>query len=134
LTLFRVLRLGETIYLQTPMERVAESIQRLSRFILRAKVTLNDASDELIRIGLAGETAPALLAAQGLPVPERDNGLVQSDDVAVIRIPGPTPRFELLGPFEPLRSALGGTRAPGRARQRRRLDPARHPGRPAERL
>ncbi|NVZ10606.1 folate-binding protein YgfZ [Allochromatium humboldtianum] len=125
LTLFRVLRLGETIYLQTPMERVTESIQRLSRFILRAKVTLNDASDELIRIGLAGETAPALLAAQGLPVPERDNGLVQSDDVAVIRIPGPTPRFELIGPFEPLRrlwEALAPQATPANAADWTRLD------------
>ena len=125
LTLFRALRLGETIYLQTPMERVTESIQRLSRFILRAKVTLNDASDELIRIGLAGETAPALLAAQGLPVPERDNGLVQSDDVAVIRIPGPTPRFELIGPFEPLRrlwEALAPQATPANAADWTRLD------------
>lgn len=125
LTLFRVLRLGETIYLQTPMERVAESIQRLSRFILRAKVTLNDAGDELIRIGLAGETAADLLAAQGLPAPELGNGLGETDGIAVIRLPGPTPRFELLGPFEPLRTlweALAPQAAPANATDWTRLD------------
>ncbi|MGQ9831206.1 MAG: CAF17-like 4Fe-4S cluster assembly/insertion protein YgfZ [Thermochromatium sp.] len=124
-TLFRALHLGETFYLQTPMERVAESIQRLSRFILRAKVRLSDASDELIRLGLAGETAPELLAAQGLPVPERDNGLAQRDEVAVIRIPGPRPRFELLGPFAPLRAlweALVPKAAPANAADWTRLD------------
>ncbi|WP_336511377.1 folate-binding protein [Allochromatium tepidum] len=125
LTLFRVLRLGETIYLQTPGERVAESIQRLSRFILRAKVTLSDAGDELVRIGLAGETAAELLAAQGLPAPAPANGLAQSDEIAVIRIPGPTPRFELLGPFEPLRTlweALAPQAAPANAADWTRLD------------
>ncbi|QGU32566.1 YgfZ/GcvT domain-containing protein [Thermochromatium tepidum] len=125
LTLFRVLRLGETLYLQTPLERVAETIQRLSRFILRAKVSLSDAGNELIRIGLAGATAAELLAAQGLPTPERDNGLAQSGEIAVIRIPGATPRFELLGPFEPLRrlwEVLAPQAAPANAVDWTRLD------------
>jgi tRNA-modifying protein YgfZ len=125
LTLFRAVRLGETVYLQTPMERVADSIQRLSRFILRAKVTLNDASDELIRVGLAGATAPDLLAAQGLPAPELDNGLAQFGELAVIRIPGTTPRFEILGPFAPMRAlweAFAPQAAPANAADWTRLD------------
>ncbi|MTW20612.1 YgfZ/GcvT domain-containing protein [Allochromatium palmeri] len=125
LTLFRAMRLGETVYLQAPLERVAASLQHLSRFILRAKVTLSDASDELVRLGLAGETAPDLLAAQGLPAPELDNGLAQSDEIAVIRIPGATPRFEILGPFAPLRAlweALAPQAAPANAADWTRLD------------
>ena len=51
---FRVLRLGDTIYLQLPRERVPETLKRLRLFVLRAKVTLEDASDALVRIGIAG--------------------------------------------------------------------------------
>ena len=126
LTLFRVMRLGdEILYLQTPRERVTASIQRLSRFILRAKVTLSDTCAARTCIGLAGDTAPELLAAQGLPIPERDNGLAQSGEVAVIRLPSTTPRFELIGPVAPLRvcwEALALQATPANATDWTRLD------------
>lgn len=103
LTLFHALRLGDTIYLQAPRERITDSLQRLSRFILRAQVTLTNASETLIRIGVAGDSAPALLAAQGLPIPERDYGLAQTAEIAVMRLPSIQPRFELIGAFELMR-------------------------------
>jgi folate-binding protein YgfZ len=125
LAIFRVMRLGETIYLQTPAERLPDIIQRLSRFILRSKVTLTDASDELVRVGLAGETAHTLLASQDLPAPEHDNDLAQAGEVSVIRIQDPIPRFELLAPFErmrPLWEALAPRAAPANARDWTLLD------------
>jgi len=102
---FRVLRLGDTIYLQLPRERVQETLKRLRLFVLRAKVTLEDASDTLVRIGIVGDGAPDRLAAQGLGLPERDGDLVTTGEVTVLRLPSPSPRFELLGPAEDL-SAL----------------------------
>jgi folate-binding protein YgfZ len=45
-------------------------LKRLKMFILRAKVTARDASDENVRLVLAGPAAPAALAAAGLALPE----------------------------------------------------------------
>lgn len=97
--ILRVLRIKETIYLQTEAERLPALQERLSRFILRSQVTLADASDELIRIGLAGEEAPRLLAEQGLAVLGRENDLALCGPFALIRLPDPVPRFEILGPM-----------------------------------
>ncbi len=47
LAVFRVMKLGDSIYLQTAAERLPDLIKRLSIFILRSKVTISDASDDL---------------------------------------------------------------------------------------
>lgn len=99
LAILRVIGIEETIYLQTEAERLHELQQRLSRFVLRSQVTLTDANDELIRIGLAGDDAPQLLAAQGLAVLGRENDLALCGPLALIRLPDPVPRFEILGPY-----------------------------------
>jgi tRNA-modifying protein YgfZ len=94
---FRVLRLGDTIYLQLPRERLPDSLKRLRLYVLRAKVTLEDASDTLIRIAIAGDCAAAALARLGLVIPERDEDLATTDGVSLLRLPSPIPRFELIG-------------------------------------
>ncbi|EGV29722.1 folate-binding protein YgfZ [Thiorhodococcus drewsii AZ1] len=103
LALFRMIRCGDTLYLQMPAERVPDILKRLSIFVLRSKVTLADASETCIRIGLAGADAPRRLADQDLPVPEMENGVTVSDELTLIRLPGDVPRFEILGPFDPIR-------------------------------
>ncbi|MGE5154207.1 MAG: YgfZ/GcvT domain-containing protein [Bdellovibrio bacteriovorus] len=94
---FRVLRLGDTIYLQLPRERVPDSLKRLKLYVLRAKVTLEDASDTLVRIGIAGECAASALARLGLGIPDREEDLATTNGVSVLRLPSPAPRFELIG-------------------------------------
>jgi tRNA-modifying protein YgfZ len=112
LALFRVLRLGDAIMLQLPRERVADTLKRLRLFVMRAKVTLVDESDGPIRIGIAGSGAVGALAALGLALPELDNALAMTDEVTVLRLPAPVPRFELIGPFERL-APLWDALAPG---------------------
>jgi tRNA-modifying protein YgfZ len=99
LAVFRVMKLGDSIYLQTAAERLPDLIKRLSIFILRSKVTISDASNDLARVGIAGDRAPVLLAELGLPTPEHDNDLATCGEVTLIRIPGARPRFEILGPI-----------------------------------
>jgi len=99
---FRVLRLGDAIYVQLPRERLPDTLKRLRRYVLRAKVTLEDASDALVRIGIAGDCAEERLAGQGLGLPERAEDLVTSGEVTVLRLPSPSPRFELIGPVDAL--------------------------------
>jgi folate-binding protein YgfZ len=95
---FRVLRLDDTFYLQLPRAALPAMHKRLKMFVLRAQVTVEDASDTLACIGLAGDCAPGLLAGTFPDLPGRDHGLGRAGELAVIRVPGPTPRFEVLGP------------------------------------
>ncbi|QIK37509.1 folate-binding protein YgfZ [Caldichromatium japonicum] len=125
IALFRAMRLGETFYLQAPAELIAPTLERLRRFVLRSKLSLNEASAALVRIGVAGHSAADLLSRQGLPIPERDNGLERYDALALIRLPAPVPRFELLGPFAEISAlwqALIPQASPAQAGDWRRLD------------
>jgi folate-binding protein YgfZ len=99
---FRVLRLGDAVYLQLPRERLPDALKRLRLYVLRAKVALEDASDTLIRIAIAGHCAEEALARLGLGVPVRDEDLETTDGVSVLRLPSPSPRFELIGPIDAL--------------------------------
>ncbi|MBK5963176.1 folate-binding protein YgfZ [Thiocystis minor] len=112
---FRVMRIADTLYLQTPAERSPDALKRLRIFILRSKVVLEDASNDLIRIGIAGDRLADLLAGQGLILPERDNDCASDETLSVIRLPGAIPRCEILGPFAaigPLWDQLAGQATP----------------------
>ncbi len=101
---FLVMRVGDTFYLQMPAERVPDLLKRLRTFVLRSRVTIDEASDDLVRIAIAGDCAAAAVSACGLPVPDSENGLAVAGEIAVVRLPGPTPRIEIIGPPEPLRA------------------------------
>jgi folate-binding protein YgfZ len=105
---FRVLRLDDVFYLQLPRVVLPAALKRLRMFVLRAKVTVEDASDSLVCIGLAGACAPGLLAEHIPNIPASDHGMTQANGVAVVRIPGPTPRFEILGPVTAIEPLWGG--------------------------
>lgn len=100
LATFRLFRLGDSICLQLPRERLAPVLQRLRMFVLRAKVTVDDASDELIQVGLAGECALGILG--DLAAPDVD-GVIQRDGLCAVRLPGKCPRFLLAGRSDTVR-------------------------------
>ncbi len=103
LACFRLFRRGETTYLELPQELVAPTLTRLRKYVLRAKVTLEDASHRLVRFGVAGLHAEAVLTNQFGAIPEVINSVIYTTgnwpDITVIRLPGITPRFELHGPL-----------------------------------
>ena len=90
------------LFAQLPAEQLANTIKRLSMFVLRSKVTLSDASDALARAGVAGDCAPDLLAGLVGTLPEETWGTVTEDGITVLRLPGDRPRFELIGPEQPM--------------------------------
>lgn len=57
------------LLLVLPTEITATVIQRLRRFVLRSKLTLEDVTAQWLRLGLAGPDAGAALAAAGLAPP-----------------------------------------------------------------
>jgi folate-binding protein YgfZ len=84
------------LYLQFPRELLAGIQKRLKMYVLRSKVTIDDASDSLVHFGIAGPQAAALLEGAGLPLPDTAYATSLDDDGIVIRMPGETPRFQIL--------------------------------------
>jgi folate-binding protein YgfZ len=109
LATFRVVRIDGAIYLQLPASILDAVLRRLRMFVMRSQVALADASDDLIAIGLSGNCAPALLEARLGALPDRENAMVRSRNLLAIRMPGPAPRYQVLGPepeMEPLWDTL----------------------------
>lgn len=101
LAAFRLFEREGAIYLQLPRDVLPAILKRLRMFVMRAEVTLDDASDELVCVGLAGDCAPDLLPG---PAPADDNATVQAGEFTLIRIPGDRPRFELIAPSEAMQA------------------------------
>ncbi|AHK79548.1 glycine cleavage system protein T [Ectothiorhodospira haloalkaliphila] len=98
---FRLFKRGETYYLRLPREQVESTLKRLSMFILRAKVTLEDAGDALVRVGVSGPHAvEQLQATLGKAPPEAVDQVIHERGVTVLRVPGLHPRFEVYGELD----------------------------------
>jgi folate-binding protein YgfZ len=93
----RLFRRGEDIYLALPAVLKAVVLKRLSMYVLRAKVKLTDAGDELSLLGLIGADAQPLLTGAGVPAPAQVNGLATAGGIQAIRMYGET-RYLLCGP------------------------------------
>ncbi|SEP67114.1 hypothetical protein SAMN05421693_10329 [Ectothiorhodospira magna] len=98
---FRLFNRGDAFYLRLPREQVETVLKRLSMYVLRAKVTLEDAGDAFIPLGLSGPHGETLLKdALGGDIPTQANACTRHDSITIIRIPGHHPRFELYGDLE----------------------------------
>jgi folate-binding protein YgfZ len=96
LGLFRIFRSGDSFYLRLPADTLDVVLQRLRMFVLRSKVTLEDASEAFIRIGVSGGKAPGLLASvTGQAAPESVSAVTRTGELTILRVPGLQPRFEV---------------------------------------
>lgn len=90
--------------MQLPRELQAGIQKRLSIYVLRSRVRLADSGDALIRIGLSGEQAQALVLEAVNEVPSMKEGVpsklgaVQGDSAVVLRLAAD--RFELVTSME----------------------------------
>lgn len=98
LAIFLACRRGASYYLQLPASLAEPTFRRLRMFILRAKVQLDPADGELLRLGLSGPKTESLVTGLLGSFPADHYHVVQSGTVTAIRLPGPHPRVELLAP------------------------------------
>jgi len=107
-TLMRLFRRGEDIYLAMPAGLKATALKRLAMYVLRSKVTLADAGSELGCLGLTGEGAATLLAQADIPVPARINDVTSLETLQVLRLYGEdVPRYVLYGSEDRLSTLKG---------------------------
>ena len=84
------------LYLQLD-SRLAEAItKRLRMYVLRSKVVVEDISASTVRLGIAGHDAGVALSSLFPAVPAAAHEITSGDNGVLIRLPGPTPRFELI--------------------------------------
>jgi len=86
LAVFDQWRDGDAICLQLPREILAPVMKRLSMFVLRAKVRLDDASDRWVAFGLVGPGSEQLLRASFGEAPAIGQACV-ADGVRINRLP-----------------------------------------------
>lgn len=108
---FRVFSIDNDFVLQMPVDTHGLLLKRLPMYVLMSKVSVDDASDELVRIGVAGASAEELLANQLGTVPAEEGKGASLGGVHLFRLPGNTPRFEILGGFEVISSLWDGLAA-----------------------
>ncbi|TXH06395.1 MAG: folate-binding protein [Nevskiaceae bacterium] len=93
---------GDDVLIELPRSVLPAVLKRLRLYVLRARLTLDDVSDAMPPLGLAGPQAAALLAAQGLTVPLAPQQCCRAGGRIVLRRLGDTPRYTLYGPPEAL--------------------------------
>ncbi|MBT3308973.1 MAG: folate-binding protein YgfZ [Gammaproteobacteria bacterium] len=105
LALFRVTRVAEDRFLLILPRDLVEGVEKkLQMFIFRSKVTINNLSEDAVRIGLSGPKAEAQLSAvaEASPLPSEVDSAVITDKCTIVRLrPGPHPRFLVVTEAEP---------------------------------
>lgn len=105
LALFRLIMQSDNYFLVLPLERLQATLNRLKMFVLRSKVTLEDASHEIGVLGLAGSKATSAVNTLVATAPSQVDDSVSVDSLSVIRTPGEPPRYTLIGDYQTLKSA-----------------------------
>jgi len=100
LTLFRLLQHQDKYILFLPKERIEATLKRLRMYVLMSKVTLQDTSNELVAIGLAGKDAESQLKQFVQTPPQNSNDATHSDGLSVIKVPGRSARYLIVGNVE----------------------------------
>ncbi|MGD8933678.1 MAG: folate-binding protein YgfZ [Gammaproteobacteria bacterium] len=100
---FRIFRREQTYYLVLPYELLEAALSRLRMFVLRSKVTLEDASDALMGIGASGNKIVEHLGDIAGKLPESIDEAIEFKDYTIIRVAGVVPRYEIYGLLEPMK-------------------------------
>lgn len=100
LALFLAFAHRDHLHLQMPRTLIEPIAKRLRMYVMRSKVNIKDVSETIIKIGLQGTHAAQLLNSLFASVPQDAFDLVTHDNGALIKLPGETPRFEILTDIE----------------------------------
>ncbi len=95
LATFRVFQRGDSYYLCLPASMLEDVIKRLRMFVLRSKVTLEDAGDTFVHLGVSGDDAQQELSKFAGELPDSVNAAVQAGNHTIIQVPGIHPSYEI---------------------------------------
>jgi len=91
---FRLFKRDDAYYLLLPQDSVDSTIKRLQMYKLRAAVKLEEVSNSLLRIGIAGANSTQILTdCLGEAPPSDMNASLTVNTITVLHIPGTLPRY-----------------------------------------
>lgn len=102
LSFFRLVKTQQTFYLLLPTERLPATVNRLKMFVLRSKVNVEDVSERLGVLGVAGPRAGEVINSAVSNRPQEIDECVSNNQLTAIKIPGDSSRYLILGPYERL--------------------------------
>lgn len=103
IALMRVFKRNDDYYLLLSADLREAVRERLQRFVLRAKVTIEN-DDNLVTLGVSGPQADSSLRAALSDAPATVDGCLTKDDVTLLRPPGVYPRYFLVAPIAAARA------------------------------
>ncbi len=101
---FRIFKRDDYYYMRLRSDITEATLKRLRMFIMRSKVELIDKSDELCRMGIAGENATKYLSSLFNKLPENADESSTENEITIIKLAGALPQFEAHGPFEKIKN------------------------------
>jgi folate-binding protein YgfZ len=101
----RAFRRGEGFLLSLPRELAGPTARRMTMFVLRADVKIADESDAWVQIGCQGAAAARRLVELCGTLPGAVNAVSGRGELAVTKVLGDPPRFELIAPPDAARAA-----------------------------
>jgi folate-binding protein YgfZ len=107
LAFFRLFQINNQYYLRLPREMLTETQSRLQMFVMMSKVTLEDASNKIVKIGFSGPDAEQKLGKIIDAVPTEIDAVTQNNNVTVVRVSNTPPRFEIYGSIENIKTIWG---------------------------
>jgi len=99
LALFLAYSHDNKLYLQLNHKLAEPITKRLQMYIMRSKVTISNASDSIVKIGLSGKDIVPLLGEFFTQVPQQAFEVANTENVSLIRLPtrlNEIPRFEII--------------------------------------
>jgi tRNA-modifying protein YgfZ len=96
---FRVFQSGDDWYLVIPANRLDAILKRLKMFVLRSQVSIEDASNDLVAVGLLGECIKDKL---NLTLPDTADSVTHDGQFSFIRVSEHQQRYLCIGPTEPM--------------------------------
>ena len=100
---FRIFKRQGNYFLRMRSDISEATLKRLRMFVMRSKVELTDQSDELSRIGIAGENATKALSNNFKSLPQNSDESRTENEVTLIRLAGGLPRYEAHGPTDKIK-------------------------------
>ncbi|HNV88243.1 MAG TPA: folate-binding protein [Methylotenera sp.] len=98
LALFLAFAHHDHLHLQLNRELLEPIMKRLKMYVMRSKVDIKDASEDIIKFGLNGLEAASMLVPVFTKIPTQDYELVSLENGAILKLPttGNNSRFEIL--------------------------------------
>ena len=88
LAIFHIFARNDTYYLQLPHPLLESVMRRLQKYVLMSQVTLENASDTLVRLVCSGADSETALQALVDGLPGSSNEIREHDGLTIIRLPG----------------------------------------------